>query len=127
MKTAALTKPNLLFCFHCISKYTLSCRTQSISSSREMLFSECNRNCSCSAEEWDPVCSDSGITYMSPCLAGCLSSSGQGKNTVSTITGEHRSIMSSVKMCMSQLSQYLGQECLDCCVLRLHILNAAII
>ncbi|KAG7497370.1 solute carrier organic anion transporter family member 1C1-like [Solea senegalensis] len=56
--------------------------TQSVSHDREMLFSECNTDCSCSAEEWDPVCSDSGITYISPCLAGCLSSSGYGKNTV---------------------------------------------
>uniref|UniRef100_A0A672HM68 Solute carrier organic anion transporter family member n=1 Tax=Salarias fasciatus TaxID=181472 RepID=A0A672HM68_SALFA len=49
-----------------------------------MLFSECNSDCSCSAEEWDPVCSDSGITYISPCLAGCLTSSGHGKHTVRT-------------------------------------------
>uniref|UniRef100_A0A3P8SQD8 Solute carrier organic anion transporter family member n=1 Tax=Amphiprion percula TaxID=161767 RepID=A0A3P8SQD8_AMPPE len=42
----------------------------------------CNRDCACSAEEWDPVCADSGITYISPCMAGCLGSSGYGKNTV---------------------------------------------
>ncbi|KAM9334622.1 uncharacterized protein ABDE67_021176 [Symphorus nematophorus] len=56
--------------------------TPGVSYNSYMLFSECNRDCSCSAEEWDPVCSDSGITYISPCMAGCISSSGYGKNTV---------------------------------------------
>uniref|UniRef100_A0A4W4G6F6 Solute carrier organic anion transporter family member n=1 Tax=Electrophorus electricus TaxID=8005 RepID=A0A4W4G6F6_ELEEL len=46
------------------------------------LFSQCNLGCVCSAAEWEPVCSDNGITYLSPCLAGCTSSTGYGKNTV---------------------------------------------
>ncbi|CAG5865244.1 unnamed protein product [Menidia menidia] len=56
--------------------------SRAVSSRPETLFSDCNRGCGCSAEDWDPVCSDSGITYVSPCMAGCLSSSGRGKNTV---------------------------------------------
>uniref|UniRef100_A0A3Q3ACZ8 Solute carrier organic anion transporter family member n=1 Tax=Kryptolebias marmoratus TaxID=37003 RepID=A0A3Q3ACZ8_KRYMA len=48
----------------------------------ETLVSECNGGCSCLPEDWDPVCSGSGITYVSPCLAGCLASSGHGRNTV---------------------------------------------
>ncbi|XP_054864050.1 solute carrier organic anion transporter family member 1C1-like isoform X2 [Amphiprion ocellaris] len=46
------------------------------------LFSDCNSGCLCSRREWDPVCGENGITYVSPCLAGCTSSSGSGRNTV---------------------------------------------
>ncbi|KAK6317786.1 hypothetical protein J4Q44_G00110770 [Coregonus suidteri] len=46
------------------------------------LFSECNSGCLCSGRDWDPVCGENGITYVSPCLAGCTSSTGAGKNTV---------------------------------------------
>ncbi|XP_017349320.1 solute carrier organic anion transporter family member 1C1 [Ictalurus punctatus] len=56
--------------------------TPQISYDEQTLFSQCNQNCSCSAAKWDPVCSADGITYMSPCLAGCISSTGVGKNTV---------------------------------------------
>ncbi|TMS05841.1 solute carrier organic anion transporter family member 1C1 isoform X1 [Larimichthys crocea] len=46
------------------------------------LFSDCNSGCLCSIREWDPVCGENGITYVSPCLAGCASSTGSGRNTV---------------------------------------------
>ncbi|XP_048806146.1 solute carrier organic anion transporter family member 1C1 isoform X1 [Lagopus muta] len=46
------------------------------------LFSECNLGCMCSQNDWDPICGDNGITYISACLAGCQASNGSGKNTV---------------------------------------------
>uniref|UniRef100_A0A8C6SAR7 Solute carrier organic anion transporter family member n=1 Tax=Neogobius melanostomus TaxID=47308 RepID=A0A8C6SAR7_9GOBI len=45
-------------------------------------YSSCNQACSCSESEWDPVCGNNGITYMSACLAGCTSATGSGKNTI---------------------------------------------
>ncbi|KAG5267431.1 hypothetical protein AALO_G00221660 [Alosa alosa] len=46
------------------------------------LYVECNSGCQCSGKDWDPVCGENGITYISPCLAGCRSSSGSGKSTM---------------------------------------------
>ncbi|XP_074554659.1 solute carrier organic anion transporter family, member 1D1 [Halichoeres trimaculatus] len=46
------------------------------------LLSECNMGCSCSLKHWDPVCAYNGMTYASPCLAGCQMSSGTGKEMV---------------------------------------------
>ncbi|KAM4676552.1 solute carrier organic anion transporter family member 1A2-like isoform 1-T1 [Discoglossus pictus] len=46
------------------------------------LQSECNLNCACPTDVWDPVCGDNGITYVSACLAGCESVEGSGQNMV---------------------------------------------
>ncbi|XP_070611080.1 solute carrier organic anion transporter family member 1C1-like [Erythrolamprus reginae] len=53
-----------------------------VSFSQEKPFSVCNSNCNCQATHWDPVCGDNGITYISPCLAGCRTSLGNGKGLV---------------------------------------------
>uniref|UniRef100_A0A8C5DI55 Solute carrier organic anion transporter family member n=1 Tax=Gouania willdenowi TaxID=441366 RepID=A0A8C5DI55_GOUWI len=46
------------------------------------LVSQCNMGCSCSLKHWDPVCAHNGVTYASPCLAGCQSTTGTSKNMV---------------------------------------------
>ncbi|XP_014008208.2 solute carrier organic anion transporter family member 1C1 isoform X2 [Salmo salar] len=50
-----------------------------VSYQQESLLSQCNMGCSCSLKHWDPVCAKNGITYASPCLAGCQTSTGIGK------------------------------------------------
>ncbi|KAF3692845.1 Solute carrier organic anion transporter family member 1C1 Organic anion transporter F [Channa argus] len=55
-----------------------------ISYDNHSLSTACNSYCSCSESDWDPVCGKNGITYVTPCLAGCTSSAGSGKDTVFT-------------------------------------------
>uniref|UniRef100_UPI0037E97EFC solute carrier organic anion transporter family member 1C1-like n=1 Tax=Semicossyphus pulcher TaxID=241346 RepID=UPI0037E97EFC len=57
-------------------------RVESLSYQELSLFSDCNSGCFCSRREWDPVCGENGITYVTPCWAGCTSSTGSGRNTV---------------------------------------------
>ncbi|XP_007420997.1 solute carrier organic anion transporter family member 1C1 isoform X1 [Python bivittatus] len=53
-----------------------------VSPYEQTLFSECNAGCACSKNEWDPICGENGITYVSACLAGCKTSNGSGKNMI---------------------------------------------
>ncbi|KAM3832819.1 LOW QUALITY PROTEIN: solute carrier organic anion transporter family member 1B3-like [Vipera latastei] len=46
------------------------------------LFSSCNSNCTCATSQWDPVCGDNGLTYVSACFAGCKNITRWKKETV---------------------------------------------
>ncbi|CAN2390964.1 bile acid transmembrane transporter activity, partial [Pristimantis euphronides] len=45
-------------------------------------LAECNVRCLCPQDQWDPVCGDNGVTYLSACIAGCRLTNGTGKATV---------------------------------------------
>uniref|UniRef100_A0A671G5E4 Solute carrier organic anion transporter family member n=1 Tax=Rhinolophus ferrumequinum TaxID=59479 RepID=A0A671G5E4_RHIFE len=53
-----------------------------VTSHTNVPLSYCNSHCNCDESQWEPVCGNNGITYMSPCLAGCKSSSGNKKPIV---------------------------------------------
>ncbi|XP_008849823.2 solute carrier organic anion transporter family member 1B2-like [Nannospalax galili] len=48
-------------------------------------LSYCNSDCSCDKNQWEPICGENGVTYISPCLAGCKSSSGGKKPNNNTV------------------------------------------
>lgn len=58
-------------------------RVPEVSYNPQTMVTQCNMGCSCSLKHWDPVCAYNGMTYASPCLAGCQTSTGTGKDLVS--------------------------------------------
>ncbi|XP_051471134.1 solute carrier organic anion transporter family member 1C1 isoform X3 [Apus apus] len=67
---------------HVVAGITVSYEGKPIPYHENSVFSECNSDCKCASNVWDPVCGDDGITYVSACLAGCKTSVGHGKNMV---------------------------------------------
>ncbi|XP_057558578.1 solute carrier organic anion transporter family member 1B3 [Hippopotamus amphibius kiboko] len=84
----------LSFLFHLLN-FALICENKSVAgltltydgnhpvaSHINVPLSYCNSDCNCDQSQWEPLCGDNGITYISPCLAGCTSSSGSKKSIV---------------------------------------------
>uniref|UniRef100_A0A8C6NLA4 Solute carrier organic anion transporter family member n=1 Tax=Nothobranchius furzeri TaxID=105023 RepID=A0A8C6NLA4_NOTFU len=69
------------------------------------LIGKCNMGCSCSLKHWDPVCAYNGMTYASPCLAGCQTSSGTGR----TMVFHNCTCISDSVMKATNMSAVLGQ------------------
>ncbi|KAI2665287.1 Solute carrier organic anion transporter family member 1C1 [Labeo rohita] len=65
--------------------FALSCKNTDVAGvtvpyqSHDLLTS-CNAHCGCPNFQWDPVCGQNGMTYISPCHAGCNSTQGAGQN-----------------------------------------------
>ncbi|XP_062839240.1 solute carrier organic anion transporter family member 1B1 [Anolis carolinensis] len=65
-----------------VAGLTVSYDRQPIMRDSILLSSSCNSDCQCPANQWDPVCGDNGITYVSACFAGCKDVTGTGRETV---------------------------------------------
>ncbi|KAM5172160.1 solute carrier organic anion transporter family member 1C1-like [Mantella aurantiaca] len=65
-----------------VAGLTLSYEGSAQISYPENAISQCNLQCLCPKNHWDPVCGDNGVTYYSACYAGCQSFNGTGNTAV---------------------------------------------
>ncbi|KAM6436983.1 solute carrier organic anion transporter family member 1B3-like [Liasis olivaceus] len=67
---------------HPVAGLTVSYDGEAAAQNQLSLSSACNSNCTCATSQWDPVCGDNGLTYVSACFAGCKNITGSKKKTV---------------------------------------------
>ncbi|XP_003470373.2 solute carrier organic anion transporter family member 1B3 [Cavia porcellus] len=53
-----------------------------LTSQTNATLSYCNLDCNCDESQWEPICGDNGMTYLSPCLAGCTSRGSSENSTM---------------------------------------------
>ena len=59
-------------CFYCFSSYGID-------------TASCARECDCMSHTYEPVCGEDGLTYFSPCRAGCYNATATSNNKVSSV------------------------------------------
>ncbi|XP_041112162.1 solute carrier organic anion transporter family member 1C1-like [Polyodon spathula] len=64
-----------------IAGLTVSYAGTGISDLESRVSVACNSGCGSPVNQWEPVCGDNGMTYISPCFADCNISRGSGRNT----------------------------------------------
>ncbi|KAK2892581.1 hypothetical protein Q8A67_012569 [Cirrhinus molitorella] len=63
-----------------VAGVTVSYQRSIVQDARHDLLTSCNADCGCPNFQWDPVCGQNGVTYISSCHAGCNSTRGTGQN-----------------------------------------------
>ena len=78
-----------LFITEIYLKYLLTILCYYRSSSSDELVSSCNDGCNCTSTIFEPVCGEDGLTYFSPCRAGCDKYYENGDTDVSHLVVEN--------------------------------------
>uniref|UniRef100_A0A8C6VQI1 Kazal-like domain-containing protein n=1 Tax=Naja naja TaxID=35670 RepID=A0A8C6VQI1_NAJNA len=73
------------------------------------LSSACNSNCTCATSQWDPVCGENGLTYMSACFAGCKNITRLKKKTVRMRVFHNCSCIGKADAALKNSSAVLGE------------------